>query len=70
LQGPLLPPTSSSDDALQAEPNVYELMVNTIAFSAKAYWAMWGPLVSQPMISAVDRWAERQRGYLRLLLRG
>ncbi len=60
MQEPLLP----SDDAPQQELSGYELMVDTIAFSAKAYWAMWGPL-GQPMISAIDRWAQRQREYLR-----
>jgi hypothetical protein len=41
----------------------YELMVDTIAFSTKAYWAMWGPL-GLPAIDAIDRWAKRQREYL------
>jgi len=59
MQGPLLP----SDDAPQPEPNVYELMVVIIAFSAKAHWAMWGPL-GLPVIDAIDRWAARQRLYL------
>jgi hypothetical protein len=44
----------------------YELMVNTIAFSTKAYWAMWGPL-GIPVIDAIDSWAKRQRGYLQPL---
>ncbi len=44
----------------------YELMVSTMAFSAKACWATWGPL-GQPMIDTIDRWAERQRGFLQLL---
>jgi len=61
MQGPLLP----SDDAPQRElSGGYELMVDTIAFSTKAYWAMWGPL-GQPMIDAIDSWAARQWGYLR-----
>ncbi len=58
MQGPLLP----SDDAPQQELSGYELMVDTIAFSAKAYWAMWGPL-GLPMIDAIDRWAQSLRGY-------
>jgi hypothetical protein len=63
LQRPLLLP--SSDD-YQQEHDSYDLMVDTIAFSAKAYWAMWGPL-GQPMIDGVDRWAQRMRGYLQLV---
>ncbi len=39
----------------------YDAMVDTFAFSAKACWALWGPL-GQPMIDGVDRWAERIRG--------
>ncbi len=62
MQRPLQP----SDDALKQELGGYELMVDTLAFSAKAYWTIWGPL-GQPMINAVDRWAERQREYLQPL---
>ncbi len=63
MQRPLQQP---SDEDLQQEHDGYDLMVDTVAFSAKAYWAMWGPL-GQPMIDAVDRWAQRQRGYLQLV---
>ena len=56
----LLLPT---DDDLQPGLDVYKLMVDTIAFSTKAYWAMWGPL-GLPMIDAADRWAQRLRGHL------
>jgi hypothetical protein len=62
MQGRLLP----SDAVPQQVLNGYELMVDAIAFSAKAYWAMWGP-PCLPMIDAIDRWAERQRGYLQPL---
>ncbi len=55
-----------SDAVPQQQLNGYEMMMDTIAFSAKAYWAMWGPL-GQPAIDTIDRWAERQRGYLRPL---
>jgi hypothetical protein len=41
----------------------YERLVNILAFSAKAYWVMWGPW-GQPLIEGVDRWAEKQRVYL------
>jgi hypothetical protein len=65
LQRPLLP--SSDED--QQEQDGYGVMVHTIAFSAKAYWAMWGPL-GQPMIDGVDRWAERTQGYLQPVRNG
>ena len=50
-------------DVVQQGIEGYERLVNTIAFSAKAYWAMWGPW-GQPLIEGVDRWAEKQRAYL------
>ncbi len=58
MQRLLLP----SDDAPQQQLDGYELMVDTFAFSAKAYWAMWGPL-GLPMIDAIDRWAQSLRGH-------
>ena len=30
---------------------------------AKAYWRLWGPL-GEPMVAAVEGWAQMQRGYL------
>ncbi len=60
MQRPLQQP---SDEDLQQEHDGYDLMVDTVAFSAKAYWAMWGPL-GLPMIDAIDRWAQSLRGHL------
>ena len=51
------------DIVIQQGTDSYEQMVNATAFTAKAYWAMWGPW-GQPMVEGVDRWAERQREYL------
>ncbi len=42
---------------------IYEQLVNTFVFSAKTYFAMWGPL-AVPMIEGADRWAKMQRAYL------
>jgi hypothetical protein len=44
----------------------YEQMANTFAENAKAYWRLWGPL-GEPMIAAIDNWAEQQRSYVRWL---
>jgi hypothetical protein len=44
----------------------YMLMVDTIAFSAKDYWTMWGQL-GLPVIDTIDNWAQRQRQFLQLL---
>ena len=54
----------SQGDVVQQGIEGYEQMVSIVAFWAKAYWAMWGPL-GQPMIEGVDRWAERQRECLK-----
>jgi hypothetical protein len=50
--------------------DICEQAVNTIAFSTKGYWRLWGPL-SEPVVSSVDTWAdtwaEQQRSYLQWL---
>ena len=52
------------DIVIQQGTDSYEQVVNATAFTAKAYWAMWGPW-GRPMVEGVDRWAERQRnGFL------
>jgi hypothetical protein len=43
-----------------------ESMVNTFEQSVKFYWRMWGPL-GEPMVRAVDAWANMQRSYLQWL---
>ena len=43
-----------------------EGMVHGFADNVRAYWRMWGPL-GEPMVYAVDFWADLQRGYLRWL---
>ena len=43
-----------------------EDLVNTFAVRAKRYWKAWGAL-GEPMIVAVDMWAETQLSYLRWL---
>ena len=43
-----------------------EGMVHGFADNVRAYWRMWGPL-GEPMVHAVDFWADLQRGYLRWL---
>jgi len=48
---------------LQQALDGYMLMVNTTAFSAKGYWAMWGPL-GKPMIDTIDSWTQSQREFL------
>ena len=40
-----------------------EFMVNSFAERAKLYWRGWGPL-GEPMIAAIDSWAEMQCQYL------
>jgi len=55
-----------SDAVPQQALDGYMLMVHTTAFSAKAYWAMWGPL-GLPVIDTIDSWAQRQREFLQPL---
>ena len=43
-----------------------EGMAHGFADNVRAYWRMWGPL-GEPMVHAVDFWADLQRGYLRWL---
>jgi hypothetical protein len=43
-----------------------ERMVNDMAESARHYWRGWGPL-GEPMIQAVEEWANTQRRYLESL---
>jgi hypothetical protein len=43
-----------------------ERMVDDMAQSAKLYWRGWGPL-GEPMIQAVEEWANTQRRYLESL---
>src|SRR5919199_5334012 len=43
-----------------------EGMVYGFAENLKAYWRIWGPL-GEPMVHAVDFWADLQCGYLRWL---
>ena len=43
-----------------------ERMMNELAESAKLYWRGWGPL-GEPMIQAVEEWANMQRRYLESL---
>jgi hypothetical protein len=43
-----------------------EELVNTFAVRAKRYWREWGPL-GEPMIVAIDTWAEMQLLYLHWL---
>jgi hypothetical protein len=40
-----------------------EFMVNVFAERAKLYWRGWGPL-GEPMVVAIDSWAEMQCQYL------
>ena len=42
--------------------NETEYLINFFAEGAKAYWRLWGPL-GEPMVHAVEAWAEMQRGY-------
>jgi hypothetical protein len=42
--------------------NETEYLINFFAEGAKAYWRLWGPL-GEPMVYAVEAWAEMQRGY-------
>ena len=43
--------------------NETEYLINFFAEGAKAYWRLWGPL-GEPMVDAVEGWAQMQRGYL------
>ena len=42
--------------------NETEYLINFFVEGAKAYWRLWGPL-GEPMVYAVEAWAEMQRGY-------
>jgi hypothetical protein len=53
------------DEALQGL-DAYEQVVDTFAENAKVYWRMWGPQ-GEPMVCAIDAWAEMQRAYLQWL---
>ncbi len=48
------------------ELTLAEDLVNTFAVRAKLYWKGWGPL-GEPMIAAIDAWAEMQLLYLQWL---
>jgi hypothetical protein len=58
IQDPL-----SKESVLQ-ELSLAEDLVNTFAIRAKRYWREWGSL-GEPMIVAIDMWAEAQLLYLR-----
>jgi hypothetical protein len=58
IQDPL-----SKENVLQ-ELTLAEDLVNTFAIRAKRYWREWGSL-GEPMIVAIDMWAEAQLLYLR-----
>jgi hypothetical protein len=60
-----MPESQGQKAALQGW-EVAEGMVHGFADNARAYWRMWGPL-GEPMVHAVDFWADLQRGYLRWL---
>ena len=55
----------SKEDVLR-ELALAEDLVNTFAMRAKRYWREWGPF-GEPMILAIDAWAEAQLRYLRWL---
>jgi len=60
MQSPLpLPSGAVTQQALEG----YLMMMDSVAFSAKAYWAMWGPL-GLPVIDTIDSWAQTQREFL------
>jgi hypothetical protein len=48
------------------ELTLAEDLVNTFAVRAKRYWGEWGPL-GEPMIVAIDGWAEMQLLHLQWL---
>jgi len=49
--------------------NETEYLINFFAEGAKAYWRLWGPL-GEPMVYAVEAWAEMQRGYFQWMQQG
>jgi hypothetical protein len=55
----------SKNDVLR-ELALAEGLVNTFAIRAKRYWKAWGPL-GEPMIIAIDMWAEMELSYLQWL---
>ena len=57
---------SSSKEAVLRELTLAEDLVNTFAVRAKRYWKAWGAL-GEPMIVAINAWAEMQLSYLRWL---
>ena len=59
-------PESQGQKATLQGWELAEGMVHGFADNARAYWRMWGPL-GEPMVHAVDFWADLQRGYLRWL---
>jgi hypothetical protein len=58
--------SSPSKEAVLQELTLAEDLVNTFAVRAKRYWREWGAL-GEPMIVAIDGWAELQLLYLRWL---
>jgi hypothetical protein len=62
-------PESQGQKAALQRWEVAEGVVHGFADNARAYWRMWGPL-GEPMVHAVDFWADLQRGYLRWLREG
>ena len=48
------------------ELTLAEDLVNTFAVRAKRYWKAWGPL-DEPVIVAIEAWAEMQLSYLQWL---
>jgi hypothetical protein len=60
------PPTK---EAVLRELALAEELVNTFAVRAKRYWREWGAL-GEPMIVAIDTWAEAQLVYLQWLREG
>lgn len=59
-------PESQDQNATLQGWEYAEGMVHGFADNVRAYWRMWGPL-GEPMVHAVDFWADLQRGYLRWL---
>ena len=57
---------SPSKEAMLRELTLAESLVNTFAVRAKRYWREWGSL-GEPMIVAIDTWAEMQLLYLQWL---
>ena len=51
-----------SKEGVLRELTLAEDLVNTFAVRAKRYWKAWGP-PGEPMIVAIDAWAEMQLSY-------